>query len=94
MASFHGQGCRVSPGAATACQPPIYLPTYPLCYLPARPATGYTPLHMAAGYMHTTTIAALLQGGADPEQQDRQGRRWAERGRGVGRWRGDEVWTR
>ncbi|KAL4852722.1 Signal recognition particle protein [Chlorella vulgaris] len=35
---------------------------------------GYTPLHMAAGYMHTTTIAALLAGGADPEQQDREGR--------------------
>jgi hypothetical protein len=30
---------------------------------------------MAAGYMHTTTIAALLAGGADPEQQDREGRR-------------------
>lgn len=29
---------------------------------------------MAAGYMHTSTIAALLAGGADPEQQDRQGR--------------------
>jgi hypothetical protein len=40
-------------------------------------AAGYTPLHMAAGYMHTTTIAALLAGGADPEQEDRQQRRWA-----------------
>lgn len=38
---------------------------------------GYTPLHMAAGYMHTSTIAALLAGGADPEQEDRQGRRCA-----------------
>ena len=36
---------------------------------------GYTPLHMAAGYMHTSTIAALLAGGADPEQQDKQERR-------------------
>ena len=31
-------------------------------------AAGYTPLHMAAGYMHTATIAALLAAGADPEQ--------------------------
>jgi hypothetical protein len=37
-------------------------------------AAGYTPLHMAAGYMHTSTIAALLEGGADPEQADRKGR--------------------
>jgi hypothetical protein len=29
---------------------------------------------MAAGYMHTSTIDALLAGGADPEQADRQGR--------------------
>jgi signal recognition particle protein len=35
---------------------------------------GYTPLHMAAGYLHTSTVAALLEGGADPEQLDRQGR--------------------
>ena len=35
---------------------------------------GYTPLHMASGYLHTSTICALLEGGADPEQEDRQGR--------------------
>lgn len=35
---------------------------------------GYTPLHMASGYLHTPVILALLEGGADPEQQDRQGR--------------------
>lgn len=29
---------------------------------------------MAAGYLHTSTITALLEGGADPEQEDRQGR--------------------
>ena len=41
---------------------------------PTPPLAGYTPLHMAAGYMHTTTIAALLAAGADPEQEDREGR--------------------
>ena len=35
---------------------------------------GYTPLHMAAGYLHTSTIYALIEGDADPEQQDLQGR--------------------
>jgi len=35
---------------------------------------GYTPLHMAAGYLHTSAITALLEGGADPEQEDRQSR--------------------
>lgn len=35
---------------------------------------GYTPLHMAAGYLHTSTIYALIEGEADPEQQDLQGR--------------------
>lgn len=36
---------------------------------------GYTPLHMASGYLHTSTIVALLEdGNADPEQVDRQGR--------------------
>lgn len=29
---------------------------------------------MASGYLHTSTIIALLEGGADPEQADRQGR--------------------
>ena len=36
---------------------------------------GYTPLHMASGYLHTTTVNALMQAGADPEQEDAQGRR-------------------
>lgn len=30
---------------------------------------------MAAGYLHTTTVTALLQAGADPEQEDAAGRR-------------------
>jgi hypothetical protein len=29
---------------------------------------------MAAGYLHTATIGALLAAGADPEQADRAGR--------------------
>ena len=28
---------------------------------------GYTPLHMAVGYSHVATVAALLEAGADPE---------------------------
>lgn len=48
---------------------------------------GYTPLHMAAGYLHTTTVTALLQAGADPEQEDAAGRRCGrpllQGGRGV-----------
>ncbi|CAL8470619.1 g10161 [Coccomyxa elongata] len=35
---------------------------------------GYTPLHMAVGYSHVATVAALLEAGADPEVQDRQSR--------------------
>jgi signal recognition particle 43 kDa protein len=35
---------------------------------------GYTPLHMAAGYLHTDAVAALLAGGADISRSDRQGR--------------------
>jgi hypothetical protein len=38
----------------------------------AHPA-GYTPLHMAAGYLHVPTVVALLQGGANPEVKDRKG---------------------
>lgn len=38
--------------------------------------TGYTPLHMASGYMHTTTMAALLEAGADPLIKDKQGVAW------------------
>ncbi len=36
--------------------------------------TGYTPLHMAAGYLHTATVSALLEAGADPECEDNNGR--------------------
>ncbi len=34
---------------------------------------GYTPLHMAAGYLHGSALVALLQGGANPEVKDRKG---------------------
>lgn len=55
---------------AAVCALPHALP--PACW----PHTaGYTPLHMAAGYLHTTTVDALIQAGADPEQEDAQGRR-------------------
>lgn len=43
---------------------------------------GYTPLHMASGYMHTGPMAALLEGGADPLIKDKQGER-RERKRGT-----------
>jgi hypothetical protein len=36
--------------------------------------TGYTPLHMAAGYMHTSTMTALLAGGSDPQIKDNTGK--------------------
>jgi hypothetical protein len=36
---------------------------------------GYTPLHMASGYMHTGPMAALLEAGADPLIKDKQGGR-------------------
>jgi hypothetical protein len=35
--------------------------------------SGYTPLHMASGYMHTGPMAALLEAGADPLIKDKQG---------------------
>ena len=34
----------------------------------------YTPLHMASGYLHTSTIQVLIENNADPEQVDLQGR--------------------
>lgn len=34
----------------------------------------YTPLHMASGYLHTSTIQVLIENNADPEQLDLQGR--------------------
>ena len=30
-------------------------------------STGYTPLHMASGYLHTPVVELLLAYGADPE---------------------------
>lgn len=36
--------------------------------------TGYTPLHMAAGYMHTTTMGALLEASANPQLKDNNGK--------------------
>lgn len=35
---------------------------------------GFTPLHMAAGYLHNDVCTALLAGGADISKKDRQGR--------------------
>ena len=35
---------------------------------------GYTPLHMAAGYLHNSVCTALLAAGADATIKDRQGR--------------------
>merc|ERR1712138_288336 len=35
---------------------------------------GYTPLHMAAGYLAVPTLRILLEMGADPEQKDKEGR--------------------
>ena len=35
---------------------------------------GYTPLHIAAGYLHGSIVRLLLGAGADPEQADKQGR--------------------
>ena len=35
---------------------------------------GYTPLHMAAGYLHNAVCTSLLAAGADPLRKDRQGR--------------------
>lgn len=45
-----------------------------LCNTGHRGRAGYTPLHMAVGYSHVATVAALLEAGADPEVQDRQSR--------------------
>lgn len=35
---------------------------------------GYTPLHMAVGYSHISTVRVLLEAGANPEIVDTQGR--------------------
>ena len=35
---------------------------------------GYTPLHIAAGYLNRGVVRLLLAAGADPELSDRQGR--------------------
>jgi len=41
---------------------------------------GYTPLHMASGYMHTGPMAALLEAGADPLIKDKQGEQQGKAG--------------
>ena len=35
---------------------------------------GYTPLHIAAGYLNRGVVRLLLAAGADPELSDKQGR--------------------
>ena len=35
---------------------------------------GYTPLHIAAGYLHERVISVLMQSGADPSLEDNSGR--------------------
>merc|ERR1719378_845551 len=35
---------------------------------------GYTPLHLAAGYMHSDFLLYMLGQGADPELKDKAGR--------------------
>jgi signal recognition particle 43 kDa protein len=35
---------------------------------------GYTPLHMAAGYLHVEAVEELLKGGADITRSDKAGR--------------------
>lgn len=32
----------------------------------AQDKDGYTPMHMAAGYSHTASLALLLEAGANP----------------------------
>jgi signal recognition particle protein len=40
----------------------------------AQDKEGYTPLHIAAGYLNRGVVRLLLAAGADPELQDKQGR--------------------
>jgi hypothetical protein len=35
---------------------------------------GYTPLHIAAGYLNKSIVRILLEAGADPEAKDKQER--------------------
>ena len=42
--------------------------------LPRQDKDGYTPLHIAAGYLNRGVVRLLLAAGADPELQDKQGR--------------------
>ena len=35
---------------------------------------GYTPLHIAAGYLHEQTVSVLMTNGADPTLEDNSGR--------------------
>ena len=35
---------------------------------------GYTPLHIAAGYLHERVISLLMRFGADPSLEDNTGR--------------------
>ena len=35
---------------------------------------GYTPLHIAAGYMYQGVVRLLVKNGADPEKKDKANR--------------------
>ena len=53
------------------CDQPAYIWSVALSCLDP---SGYTPIHMAAGYLHTPVVELLLHYGSDPEIRDREGR--------------------
>ena len=71
-------GADVSAGVRPPSFFTIFFQTQPTP--PAPPLTppqdkdGFTPLHLAAGYLNRGCLRVLLRAGADPEQADGQGR--------------------
>ena len=63
--------------SARGCVLPA-VPRHDAASPPVSPAVqdkeGYTPLHIAAGYLNRGVVRLLLAAGADPELQDKQGR--------------------
>lgn len=54
---------------------PVLPPSHPtVSVLPTQDKDGYTPLHIAAGYLHKGIVRKLLDAGADPELEDKKGR--------------------